>query len=64
MNKVAAMKSDFKLLLEDSKRAEEGSGLKRADLSQTSLTDGQSKNMLGCQERTGDRSALKSRRYR
>ncbi|XP_072219092.1 homeobox protein Mohawk-like [Leuresthes tenuis] len=61
MDKVAAMKSDTVLHLDDS-RTEERSRLNCTDLSQTSLTDGQNTDLLRCQETTENSSALKYRR--
>ncbi len=63
MDKVAAMKSDTLLHLEDSRRAEERSRLNCVDLPQSSLTDGQSTDLLRCQDSTEDSSAIKYRRY-
>ncbi|XP_070775618.1 homeobox protein Mohawk-like [Enoplosus armatus] len=63
MNKVAVMKSDALLHLEDNRRAEESSRLNCVDLPQSSLTDGQSTDLLRCQDSTEDSSPIKYRRY-
>lgn len=63
MNKVAVMKSDNLLRLEDNRRAEERSRLNCADLPQTSLTDGQNTDLLQCQDSTDNSSTNKYRRY-
>lgn len=63
MDKVAVMKSDTLLHLEDSRRAEERSRLNCVDLPQSSLTDGQNTDLLRCQDTTEDSSAIKYRRY-
>uniref|UniRef100_A0A3P8U1A1 Mohawk homeobox b n=1 Tax=Amphiprion percula TaxID=161767 RepID=A0A3P8U1A1_AMPPE len=63
MNEVAVMKSDTVLHLDDSRRAEERNRLNCGDFPQTSLTDGQSTDLLQCQETTEGSSAIKYRRY-
>ncbi|XP_022050980.2 homeobox protein Mohawk-like [Acanthochromis polyacanthus] len=63
MNKVAVMKSDTVLHLDDSRRAEERNRLNCGDFPQTSLTDGQNTDLLRCQETTEGNSAIKYRRY-
>ncbi|XP_071348717.1 homeobox protein Mohawk-like [Trachinotus anak] len=63
MNKVAVMKSDNLLHLEDTRRAEERSRLSCVDLPQTSLTDGQNTDLLQCQDTTENSSTIKYRRY-
>ncbi|XP_049453283.1 homeobox protein Mohawk-like [Epinephelus fuscoguttatus] len=63
MNKVAEMKSDALLHLEDNMRAEERSRLNCVDLPQSSLTDEQNADLLRCQDTTDDSSPIKYRRY-
>ncbi|XP_008275887.1 homeobox protein Mohawk-like [Stegastes partitus] len=63
MDKVAVMKSDTVLHLDDSRRAEERSRLSCGDFPQTSLTDGQNADLLRCQESAEGNSAIKYRRY-
>ncbi|XP_047445407.1 homeobox protein Mohawk-like [Mugil cephalus] len=63
MNKVAVMKSDTLLHLDDCRRADERSRLNFADLPQTSLTDGHNTDLLRCQETSENSSAVKYRRY-
>ncbi|XP_028284420.1 homeobox protein Mohawk-like [Parambassis ranga] len=63
MDKVAVMKSDSLLHLDDDRRAEERSRLECVNLSQTTLTDGQNTDLLQCQESTESGSAIKYRRY-
>ncbi|XP_071370550.1 homeobox protein Mohawk-like [Centroberyx affinis] len=57
------MKSDTLLHLEDNRRAEERSRLDCVEITQTSITDGQSADMLQCQEATESSSPIKYRRY-
>ncbi|XP_071774746.1 homeobox protein Mohawk-like [Centroberyx gerrardi] len=57
------MKSDTLLHLEDNRRAEERSRLDCVEITQTSLTDGQSADLLQCQEATESSSPIKYRRY-
>lgn len=61
MNKVAVMKSE--LHLDDGRRAEERNRLNCADVPQTSLAEGQSADLLRCQESAEHNSAMKYRRY-
>uniref|UniRef100_A0A665UU69 Mohawk homeobox b n=1 Tax=Echeneis naucrates TaxID=173247 RepID=A0A665UU69_ECHNA len=63
MNKVAMMKSDTLLHLEDSRGAKEMSRFHCSDLPQSSLTDGQNTDLLRCQDATENGSAIKYRRY-
>ncbi|KAG7227310.1 hypothetical protein INR49_000314 [Caranx melampygus] len=63
MNKVAVMKSDTLLHLEDTRRVEESSRLSCVDLPHTSLTDGQNTDLLQCQDATENSSTIKYRRY-
>lgn len=63
MNKVAVMKSDTLLHLEDGRRAEERSRLSCVDLPQSSLTDGENTDLLRCQDATESNSPIKYRRY-
>ncbi|XP_030016833.1 homeobox protein Mohawk-like [Sphaeramia orbicularis] len=63
MNKVAVMKSDTLLRLEDNGRVEERSRLNCVEIPQTSLTDGQSTDLLRCQETTENNTSIKYRRY-
>ncbi|XP_070701761.1 homeobox protein Mohawk-like [Pempheris klunzingeri] len=63
MNKVAVMKSDTLLHLEDGRRAEERSRLSCVDLPQSSLTDGENTDLLRCQDTTENSSPIKYRRY-
>lgn len=63
MNKVAVMKSDTQLHLEDNRRAEESSRLDCVDLPQSSLTDRENTNLLHCQDATENSSAIKYRKY-
>lgn len=63
MNKVAVMMADTLLHLEDNREDEERSSLNCVDIPQTSLTDGQSTNLLQCQETAENSSPIKCRRY-
>ncbi|CAJ1071678.1 homeobox protein Mohawk-like [Xyrichtys novacula] len=63
MNKVAAMRSGTLLHLKDDRRAEERSRLSCADLPQSSLTDGQNKDLLRCNDSSENSSTIKYRRY-
>uniref|UniRef100_A0A3P9HF87 Mohawk homeobox b n=1 Tax=Oryzias latipes TaxID=8090 RepID=A0A3P9HF87_ORYLA len=62
MEEVAAMKCDTALCLDDGKRVER-SRQTCADLPQMTLADGQSADLLQCQEDSLNGSALKYRRY-
>lgn len=59
MEKVAAMKSDAPLCLDDGERSRQTC----ADLPQMTLADGESADLLQCQEDSVNSSALKYRRY-
>uniref|UniRef100_A0A3B3D7D3 Mohawk homeobox b n=1 Tax=Oryzias melastigma TaxID=30732 RepID=A0A3B3D7D3_ORYME len=59
MEKVAAMKSDAPLCLDDGERSRQTCG----DLPQMTLADGESADLLQCQEDSVNSSALKYRRY-
>ncbi|XP_051266108.1 homeobox protein Mohawk-like [Dicentrarchus labrax] len=63
MNKVAVMKSDTLLHLEDNRRVEERSRLDCVDLPQSSLTDGDNTDLLRCQDTTENSSPIKYKRY-
>lgn len=63
MDKVAVMKSDTLLHLEDNRRAEERSRLNCVDLPRSSLTDGENIDLLRCQDTTENSSPIKYRRY-
>ncbi|XP_027141401.1 homeobox protein Mohawk isoform X1 [Larimichthys crocea] len=63
MDKVAVMKSDTLLHLEDNRRAEERSRLDCVDLPQSSLTDGENTDLLGCEDATENSCPIKYRRY-
>ncbi|KAM9349651.1 LOW QUALITY PROTEIN: homeobox protein Mohawk-like [Symphorus nematophorus] len=63
MNKVAVMKSDALLHLEEKRRAEERSRLDCVDLPQSALTDGENTERLRCQDATENSSSIKYRRY-
>ncbi|KAG8013942.1 Homeobox protein Mohawk [Nibea albiflora] len=63
MDKVAVMKSDTLLHLEDNRRAEERSRLDCADLPQSSLTDGENTDLLRCEDATENSCPVKYRRY-
>lgn len=64
MNKVAVVKSDTLLRLEDSRRAEtERSRLDCVGLPQSSLTDGENTDLLRCQDASENSSPIKYRRY-
>ncbi|XP_034071372.1 homeobox protein Mohawk-like isoform X1 [Gymnodraco acuticeps] len=58
MSKIAEMKCDT-LLFEDDIKAEERSRLSCVDLPQSSLPDGQSADLLRCQETNGDISPIR-----
>lgn len=63
MDKVAVMKSDTLLHLEDNRRAEERSRLDCVDLPQSSLTDGENTDLLRCEDATENSCPIKYRRY-
>ncbi|XP_029929841.1 homeobox protein Mohawk-like [Myripristis murdjan] len=63
MNKVAVMKSDNLLHLEDNRRPEEQSRLSYIEITQSGVTDGQKTNLLQCQEMNENSSPIKYRRY-
>ncbi len=63
MDKVAVMKSDTPLHLEDDRRAEERSRLDCVNLPQSSLADGDNTDLLRCQDVTENSSPVKYRRY-
>ncbi|KAM6918328.1 LOW QUALITY PROTEIN: homeobox protein Mohawk-like [Xenentodon cancila] len=63
MDKVAVMKSDSLLRLDDGREAEQRSRPKCADFPQTSLTERDHADLLSCQDNTENSSDLKYRRY-
>ncbi|XP_058493329.1 homeobox protein Mohawk-like [Solea solea] len=63
MNKVAVMKSDALLHLEDSRGAEERSRLNCEDLPQSSLPDGHDTDLMQYQDNTKNSATVKYRRY-
>lgn len=63
MNKVAVMKTDALLHLEENRGAEELSPLSCVDMSGGSLADAQNTDLLQSQEATENSSTIKYRRY-
>nr|XP_019957030.1 PREDICTED: homeobox protein Mohawk-like [Paralichthys olivaceus] len=59
MDKVAVMKSDTLLCLEDNRRAEDRSRLNCVELPQSNFTDGQNTDLLQCQDDTQNSSTVK-----